>query len=114
MKDRPLVFVPTYNERENVVSLVRDLLALPLELDLLFVDDNSSDGTGLALERTDEGLAPRHDIVGAHTMDEQFPAAQPFGLGHFERFADCVADVVLAVRIDQQRFGHLVRGAGEA
>lgn len=49
-KDRPLVFVPTCNERENVGPLVRDLLALPLELDLLFVDDNSEDGTGLALD----------------------------------------------------------------
>jgi dolichol-phosphate mannosyltransferase len=41
-----LVIVPTYNERENLPALVERLLALPLNVDLLIVDDNSPDGTG--------------------------------------------------------------------
>jgi len=41
-----LVVVPTYNERENLPSLARRLLALPVRVDLLVVDDNSPDGTG--------------------------------------------------------------------
>ena len=40
------VIVPTYNEKENITSLVTQLLALPLALDIIIVDDNSPDGTG--------------------------------------------------------------------
>ena len=43
--------MPTYNERHNVEKMVRDLLALPIESDLLFLDDNSPDGTGEILDR---------------------------------------------------------------
>jgi Glycosyltransferases involved in cell wall biogenesis len=40
------VIVPTYNERENLPLLAQKLLALPVSVDLLVVDDNSPDGTG--------------------------------------------------------------------
>jgi dolichol-phosphate mannosyltransferase len=40
-----LVVVPTYNERENLPGLVRDILARP-EYRVLVVDDGSPDGTG--------------------------------------------------------------------
>jgi dolichol-phosphate mannosyltransferase len=39
------VVVPTYNEAENLPSLVSALFSVPLELHLLVVDDNSPDGT---------------------------------------------------------------------
>lgn len=42
---KPLVVVPTYNEIENVERVVREISGL--ELDLLIVDDNSPDGTGV-------------------------------------------------------------------
>src|SRR5262245_27009435 len=41
-----LVIVPTYNERENIGTLLDRLLALPFGLEVLVVDDNSHDGTG--------------------------------------------------------------------
>jgi glycosyltransferase involved in cell wall biosynthesis len=47
---RTVVVIPTYNERENVLSLVERCVALPLRPDLYFIDDNSSDGTGELLE----------------------------------------------------------------
>ena len=37
---------PTYNEAENLPKLVSALFALPLDLHVLVVDDNSPDGTG--------------------------------------------------------------------
>ena len=40
------VVVPTYNERENLPKLVQILFGLPLDIDLLVVDDASPDGTG--------------------------------------------------------------------
>jgi dolichol-phosphate mannosyltransferase len=42
---RPLVIVPTYNERANLVPLLERLLAIP-DLRVLIVDDSSPDGTG--------------------------------------------------------------------
>jgi dolichol-phosphate mannosyltransferase len=44
------VIVPTYNERENVERLARELLALPLGLQVIVVDDNSPDGTGAIVD----------------------------------------------------------------
>ena len=43
---RITVIIPTYNEAENLPKLVSALFALPLDLALLVVDDNSPDGTG--------------------------------------------------------------------
>ncbi len=43
---RLLVVIPTYNEAENLPRLVSALFALPLDLGVLVVDDNSPDGTG--------------------------------------------------------------------
>lgn len=45
-KGKTLVIVPTYNERENLPDLVQRVIALPVQVDLLVVDDNSPDGTG--------------------------------------------------------------------
>ncbi len=42
---KALVIVPTYNERENIKSLVPQLLALPCDVEVLVVDDSSPDGT---------------------------------------------------------------------
>ncbi len=51
-----LVFIPTYNERENVEILCQGLLDLGRGLDILFIDDHSPDGTGNILD----GLAQKH------------------------------------------------------
>ncbi|MGH9254670.1 MAG: polyprenol monophosphomannose synthase [Vicinamibacterales bacterium] len=42
---RPIVIVPTYNERDNLRSIVNALLRAS-DLDVLVVDDHSPDGTG--------------------------------------------------------------------
>ena len=41
-----LVIIPTYNEKENVAPIAMAVLAECPQADLLFVDDNSPDGTG--------------------------------------------------------------------
>ncbi|MFQ5576491.1 MAG: polyprenol monophosphomannose synthase [Anaerolineae bacterium] len=40
------IIVPTYNERENIDELATMLLALPLNVEVIVVDDNSPDRTG--------------------------------------------------------------------
>ena len=59
MSNNTLVIVPTYNERENLPPLVARLLALPLPVDLLVVDDNSPDGTGKLADQ----LAAKHPQI---------------------------------------------------
>ena len=42
-----LVIIPTYNEKANISKLVSKIQSLKIEaLDILFIDDNSPDGTG--------------------------------------------------------------------
>lgn len=48
---KTLIFIPTYNEVENVVRIFHEIKALALDADLLFLDDNSPDGTGDAVDR---------------------------------------------------------------
>tara|TARA_B100000579_G_C22771978_1_gene824455 strand:+ start:77 stop:814 length:738 start_codon:yes stop_codon:yes gene_type:complete len=53
MKNRHniLIMIPTYNEKSNVKILVSKLINLHKDLDILFVDDNSPDGTGLLIDK---------------------------------------------------------------
>lgn len=46
MSQRTIIIVPTYNERDNLPPLVQRLMGLPVEVDVLVVDDHSPDGTG--------------------------------------------------------------------
>jgi len=43
--------MPVYNERTTIDAIVRRVLAVPLRLELIVVDDGSSDGTGEMLDR---------------------------------------------------------------
>ena len=42
---RSIVVIPTYNESENIGNLIDTVVALPMELDLMIIDDGSPDGT---------------------------------------------------------------------
>ena len=43
--DRRIVIIPTYNEKENVEAIVRKVFSLPIEFQILVIDDGSPDGT---------------------------------------------------------------------
>ena len=51
MKKETLIFIPTYNEKENVKRMYDQICELKLEADILFLDDNSPDGTGAILDK---------------------------------------------------------------
>jgi dolichol-phosphate mannosyltransferase len=60
---RILVVMPTYNERDNLPKVVSLVLDTHPELDILIVDDNSPDGTGLVaagLARDDPRIHAMH------------------------------------------------------
>lgn len=43
---RPIIVIPTYNEADNIKTLVQMVFAQPVDVHVLIVDDNSPDGTG--------------------------------------------------------------------
>ncbi len=54
---RRLVIIPTYNEKANISKLVNKLRSLDIKnLDMLFIDDNSPDGTGDILRSFQEEI----------------------------------------------------------
>lgn len=60
---KAIVIVPTYNERDNIIRLAREILEQHPSLHILFVDDNSPDGTGLLADEiaaTDERICVIH------------------------------------------------------
>jgi dolichol-phosphate mannosyltransferase len=63
---RSLVVLPTYNERENVETIVAAILGQSADFEVLVVDDNSPDGTGEIVDR----LARDYDCV--FEMDADF------------------------------------------
>ena len=40
-----IIIVPTLNEKENIEILFKKLNTINIRFDLLFIDDNSNDGT---------------------------------------------------------------------
>ena len=51
MKTKSLIIIPTYNEKENVERMIDTIVSLAKEFDVLFVDDNSPDGTADLIEK---------------------------------------------------------------
>ncbi len=54
-----LIGIPTLNEAKNVPLMVKRLLKIPLAADILFIDDQSTDGTGDLLD----SLAREHPSI---------------------------------------------------
>ena len=42
---KPIVIIPTYNEKENIAAMLDKVMSLDVDFDVLVVDDNSPDGT---------------------------------------------------------------------
>jgi dolichol-phosphate mannosyltransferase len=71
MEQRLLIFIPTYNEHENVPRIHSEIRSLGIDADLLFVDDNSGDGTGQILD----------DIAAADARTKVIHRAGKLGIG---------------------------------
>jgi dolichol-phosphate mannosyltransferase len=51
MPEKTLIFIPTYNEVENVGRIFLEIKSLEMGADILFLDDNSPDGTGEVIDK---------------------------------------------------------------
>jgi len=50
------VVMPVYNERNTVEEIIRRVLAVPVRIELIVVDDGSKDGSGEILDRLEKEL----------------------------------------------------------
>ncbi len=93
---RHLICLPTYNERENLESMVAALRRLDLDdLHMLVIDDNSPDGTGQIADR----LAGEDDRV--HVLHrEHKEGLGPAYLAGFRRALELGADLVFEMDCD--------------
>lgn len=60
-----LIFIPTYNERDNIIPLYTSLRKNVVGADILFCDDNSPDGTGKVI---DELVANNSHVFVMHRL----------------------------------------------
>jgi dolichol-phosphate mannosyltransferase len=85
---KTLIFIPTFNERENAPAMLREIDQLGLDSDILFIDDGSPDGTGMVLDELRleyPRLAVRHragklGIGSAHQEAIQWASDQGYAV----------------------------------
>lgn len=97
---KTVVVIPTYNERENVVRMAEAVLAnadsaLGRELELLFVDDNSPDGTGSLVD----GMAAGNPLVHCLHRERKEGLGRAYVAG-FRRALELGADLVVQMDCD--------------
>lgn len=59
MATKTLILVPTYNEIENITKFLNALIEIP-SVDVLVIDDNSPDGTALAVQELQKNTQRIH------------------------------------------------------
>jgi dolichol-phosphate mannosyltransferase len=65
---KALVVIPTYNEKENLVPLLKQVFAQGLPVEVLIIDDNSPDGTGAIADTLSAGDSRVHVMHRAGKM----------------------------------------------
>lgn len=63
MSAKSIVLIPTYNECENVSKMIDTVMALPMEIDILIIDDNSPDGTAGIVKTKQSEYAERLHLL---------------------------------------------------
>ncbi|MDI6783535.1 MAG: polyprenol monophosphomannose synthase [bacterium] len=93
---KTIVFIPTYNEKDNLRPLVEQILQLKLELQVLIVDDQSPDGTGQIADEL-AGEYPNRILV----MHRDGPRGRGYaGIAGFQYAANLDTDVILEMDAD--------------
>ena len=90
---KPFVVMPTYNEKENIERMVREILALNAGISILIVDDNSPDGTGEIADRLSQEL-PGQVFVEHREGKQGLGTAYRHGFKvALDKGADCVFEM---------------------
>ena len=82
---RRLIIIPTYNERENVVRMIRRIMSMSEGFDLLIVDDGSPDGTAALVREEQQSFGGRLHLLeraGKLGLGTAYIAGFKFALEH--------------------------------
>lgn len=81
---RTLVSVATYNELENLPQLVDEIFAVAPQVDILVIDDNSPDGTGVWAQERSQADARVHVVhrAGKLGLGTATIAAMKYAIEH--------------------------------
>ena len=90
-----VVVIPTYNERESIESLIREVLSLSLGLNILVVDDNSPDGTGAIVSKLSEE-SPKVRLLTRKKRKGRGSA----GVDGFKKALEMGADLIIEMDAD--------------
>jgi dolichol-phosphate mannosyltransferase len=80
---KTLVLIPTYNEKDNLPILVKDLMAIPA-VSVMVLDDQSPDGTGLVADRLAQEYPGRVHVL--HRTGQR-----GLGVSYLEGFRHAIA-----------------------
>lgn len=92
---KTLVVIPTYDERDNVAAMAEALFAVGPSLEILFVDDNSPDGTGDVIE----GLIKNDSRIHCLHREKKEGLAKAY-LAGFKRAIELGADRIVQMDCD--------------
>ncbi len=124
-----LATLPTYNEAENILPLIEELLALDERMQVLVVDDNSPDGTWRVVQelavhnsrihlihRTTErgrGTAGIAAFLFARDNDYDIAVEMDADYSHHPKFIPALMEPLLNDQADVVIGSRLVAGGGE-
>ena len=80
-----VIIIPTYNERENIVAMIKRVMSLKLHFDLLIVDDSSPDGTAELVRQEQQNYSERLHLVersGKLGLGTAYIAGFKYALAH--------------------------------
>lgn len=92
---KTLVVIPTYDEKDNVAAMAEALFAVDESLEILFVDDNSPDGTGDVIE----GLIKNDSRIHCLHREKKEGLAKAY-LAGFKRAIELGADRIVQMDCD--------------
>jgi len=119
------VVIPTYNERDNVVLLVQQIVKLLSDSTILIVDDNSPDGTAEVLRnlkipnltvfvRNERGLgsALRYGIKKALELETEYVVTMDADLSHNPIYLPQMTKIAIEADYDLVIGSRYVKGGG--
>ena len=119
------IIIPTYNERDNVVLLIQQIVKLLPDSTILVIDDNSPDGTTNALRnlkipnltvfvRNDRGLgsALRYGIKKALELETEYVVTMDADLSHNPTYLPQMVKLAVEADYDLVIGSRYVKGGG--
>jgi dolichol-phosphate mannosyltransferase len=89
---KPVVMIPTFNEADNIETLIEAILALSRTIEILVVDDDSPDGTAAIVEALAQREPRVHLLLRTHDRGRGKAGIAGF-LKALQLGADCVIEM---------------------